>query len=82
ITILTFFESLPGCCYAISNCHIHINIQTFFECVDINMLTNQLRTKTWPEIIKWSNLAITKDWFTCTATAMYSNDPGHDKRWR
>ncbi|MHA6497439.1 terminase small subunit [Escherichia coli] len=43
---------------------------------------NQLRTKTWPEIIKWSNLAITKDWFTCTATAMYSNDPGHDKRWR
>lgn len=43
---------------------------------------NQLRTKTWPEIIKWSNLAINKDWFTCTATAMYSNDPGHDKRWR
>lgn len=43
---------------------------------------NQLRTKTWPEIIKWSNLAITKDWFTCTATAMYSNDPGHDKLWR
>ncbi|MCI0215011.1 terminase [Cronobacter sakazakii] len=43
---------------------------------------NQLRTKTWPEIIKWSNLAITRDWFTCTATAMYSNDPGHDKRWR
>lgn len=35
---------------------------------------NQLRTKTWPEIIKWSNLAITKEWFTCTATAMYSND--------
>ncbi|HFH5403288.1 TPA: terminase, partial [Salmonella enterica] len=26
---------------------------------------NQLRTKTWPEIIKWSNLAITKEWFTC-----------------
>ncbi len=43
---------------------------------------NQLRTKTWPEIIKWSNMAITKEWFTCTATAMYSNDPGHDKRWR
>lgn len=43
---------------------------------------NQLRTKTWPEIIKWSNLSITKDWFSTTATAMYSNDPGHDKRWR
>ena len=24
------------------------------------------------EIIKWSNLAITKDWFACTATAMFS----------
>lgn len=43
---------------------------------------NQLRTKTRPEIIKWSNTAITKEWFTCTATAMYSNDHGHDKRWR
>lgn len=43
---------------------------------------NQLRTKTWPEVIKWANLSITKDWFSTPATAMYSNDPGHDKRWR
>lgn len=43
---------------------------------------NQLRTKTWPEVIKWSGLAINSDWFSCTATAMYSNDPGHDKLWR
>ncbi|VFS64127.1 Uncharacterised protein [Kluyvera cryocrescens] len=43
---------------------------------------NQLRTKTWPEIIKWSTLAITSGWFTPTATALYSNDTGHDKRWR
>lgn len=43
---------------------------------------NQLRTKTWPEIIKWSTLAITSSWFTPTATALYSNDTGHDKRWR
>ncbi|ENC2022857.1 terminase [Escherichia albertii] len=43
---------------------------------------NQLHTKTWPEVIKWSNLAINSHWFTCTATAMYSNAAGHDKRWR
>ena len=43
---------------------------------------NQLRTKTWPEIIKWSSLAITKEWFTTTATAMYSTERDHDKRWR
>lgn len=43
---------------------------------------NQLRTKTVPEITKWSNLAITKDWFTLTATSMYSNVPEHDKTWR
>lgn len=53
-----------------------------FGCMPTANTDNQLRTKTWPEIIKWSNLAITKEWFTCTATAMYSNDPGHDKRWR
>lgn len=27
-------------------------------------------------------MAITREWFITTATAMYSNDPGHDKRWR
>ncbi|QHQ14571.1 terminase [Pectobacterium parmentieri] len=43
---------------------------------------NQLRTKTWPEVIKWANLSITKGWFSTPATAMYSNDPGHDKNWR
>lgn len=43
---------------------------------------NQLRTKTVPEITKWSNLSITKDWFTLTATSMYSNVLDHDKTWR
>lgn len=43
---------------------------------------NQLRTKTWPEIAKWQRLSITQDWFTCTATAIYSNDPSHAKSWR
>ncbi len=43
---------------------------------------NQLRTKTWPEVAKWSRLAINSHWFTPTATALYSNDAGHDKLWR
>ena len=43
---------------------------------------NQLRTKTRPEIAKWQRLSITSDWFNCTATAIYANDPAHAKSWR
>lgn len=42
----------------------------------------QLLTKTMPEITKWHNLSITKDWFKATATALISAFPGHDKSWR
>lgn len=42
----------------------------------------QLRTKTWPEVAKWHHLAIDSALFECTATALYSKDPGHDKTWR
>lgn len=42
----------------------------------------QLRTKTSPEIQKWSNLAITSDWFKPTATALISTVPGHAAEWR
>ena len=42
----------------------------------------QLLTKTMPEIIKWSNLAITAAWFKPTATALVSTAKGHDKAWR
>lgn len=42
----------------------------------------QLLTKTMPEITKWSNLAITADWFKPTATALVSTAKGHDKAWR
>jgi hypothetical protein len=42
----------------------------------------QLRTKTWPEITKWHELSITKEWFTCTATALYSSDKRYEKTWR
>jgi hypothetical protein len=42
----------------------------------------QLLTKTMPEITKWHNLSITRDWFKATATALISLFPGHDKSWR
>jgi len=43
---------------------------------------SQLRIKTWPEVAKWHRLFIAKHWFTLTATAIYSNDPLHEKTWR
>jgi len=42
----------------------------------------QLRTKTWPELTKWHALSVNRGWFTCTATAIYSVLPGHDRTWR
>lgn len=42
----------------------------------------QLRTKTWPELIKWYNLFIGRPLFTATATAIFANEPGKEKNWR
>ena len=42
----------------------------------------QLRTKTWPEFAKWHRLALDKALFVCTATALHSADPEHEKTWR
>ncbi|MDP5279919.1 terminase [Sphingomonas sp. DG1-23] len=42
----------------------------------------QILNKTWPEVTKWNNLAITRDWFRPTATALISTQAGHDKSWR
>jgi hypothetical protein len=35
-----------------------------------------------PEVQKWVRRAINAHWFTTTATAIYSNQKGHDKTWR
>lgn len=43
---------------------------------------NQLRTKTWPELQKWFRLFIGKDFFKCTATAIFSVFPEYEKTWR
>jgi hypothetical protein len=42
----------------------------------------QLRTKTWPEVQKWSRLRLTSHWTEVTATAIYSVTPGHESNWR
>jgi hypothetical protein len=52
------------------------------KCVVTANTEPQLRTKTWPEVAKWSHLALAKDWFDCTATALASKDPKHSKTWR
>lgn len=42
----------------------------------------QLRTKTWPEVLKWRNLSITKHWWKPTKTGIFSAFPGHADIWR
>lgn len=42
----------------------------------------QLRTKTSPEIGKWSRLSITNDWFNPQSASIASLDPEHSKTWR
>lgn len=42
----------------------------------------QLRTKTMPEVGKWFRLALNKDWWRVTATAVFSTDKAHEKSWR
>lgn len=42
----------------------------------------QLRTKTWPEISKWWQMAITKDWFRLGGLSINSVHPEFQKTWR
>lgn len=42
----------------------------------------QLRTKTMPEVTKWSQLMINTEWFEITATAIYSKWKARSKTWR
>lgn len=56
-------------------------------CVDCRIVTTantetQLRTKTWPEVTKWHNLSLAKQWFNIYATSMESAEKGRDKSWR
>lgn len=40
----------------------------------------QLRTKTWPEVSKWTSMLANAEWWKTPATAMYETD--HEKSWR
>lgn len=56
-------------------------------CVDTKIVVtanteNQLRTKTWPEVIKWMRNSINTHWFDTTATAVLSTEPGRQSTWR
>lgn len=42
----------------------------------------QLRTKTWAELGKWYHRFIGKEYFTLTATAIFSIDQAHERTWR
>lgn len=43
----------------------------------------QLKTKTWAELGKWFNLCFfTRDYFSLTATALFSRDPDRAQTWR
>ena len=42
----------------------------------------QLRTKTWPEIAKWTRMAINAHWWSVPAMSIYSNEQGREKSWR
>jgi len=42
----------------------------------------QLRTKTWPEVMKWQQMSICSHWFRATGTSLYSADVDHAKVWR
>ncbi|MBX3500371.1 MAG: terminase [Alphaproteobacteria bacterium] len=52
----------------------------------VSMITantdQQLRTKTWPQVVKWFNLMNCRHWFSLTETAIVSRLPGHARIWR
>jgi hypothetical protein len=42
----------------------------------------QLRSKTWAELATWHSRFVCKEMFTCTATAIFANQAGHERTWR
>ena len=43
---------------------------------------SQLATKTWPEICKWTRLAITNRWWNIGATTISIKEKAHERQWR
>lgn len=42
----------------------------------------QLKTKTWAELGKWYHQFLAKEFFSLTATALFSTDSAHERTWR
>ena len=42
----------------------------------------QLRNKTWAEMSKWHNMSLTKDFFNCGKTAIFSTEKHLEMTWR
>lgn len=42
----------------------------------------QLKSKTWAELSTWHSRFVCKEMFTCTATAIFANQAGHERTWR
>jgi hypothetical protein len=42
----------------------------------------QLRTKTWPELTRWYNRFVGREFFKITATSIYSADKNYERTWR
>lgn len=46
------------------------------------MTETQLKTRTWVEINKWHRLFIAREFFVCTATALFTVDESLKREWR
>lgn len=42
----------------------------------------QLRTKTWPEVLKWRMMSLTASWWKITKTGLFSLFEGFNESWR
>jgi hypothetical protein len=59
-------------------------LTTFEDCKGVVTANteSQLKQKTWSELQKWHRLSLFKDWFSLTATSIYSPLAEHEKTWR
>lgn len=59
-------------------------MSTYEDCVGVVTANTetQLKTKTWVQLAKWYRLCLCRDMFKMTATAMFSQDPEHERTWR
>lgn len=46
------------------------------------MTDTQLRTKTWPELARWHQMFLAKDFFVLSATSLRAKDAEASKQWR